>query len=183
MAAVHAAEGVPFDRGAGFSVARAIDEAPDWAWRVGLIPDDFEAVAQAARNERGFGPARDRLAELYATLGAYERALEMDRPNARSSGPIDRRAAHRTLWCLLQLGDLRAAGIAARRLDRALGVPKGAPGSWASRVAAWADLPGEERNAELGQLPLYDLERALDVQIGLRGAEDWADETPPAMSR
>jgi hypothetical protein len=110
-------EQVPFDPQRGFDPARVLREAPLWAFEHGLIPAGFEQLEKASlsRDPTRRVNARQRLAALYAMLGLYESAVEIDRRLLRAD-PRSRVAARRLVWSLLHLRRPAEAQVAALRL-------------------------------------------------------------------
>lgn len=165
IAGYFAREGVPFDPRAGFDPERVLDERPGWAVDHGLAPVDFQALVAAAR-DRGSARHRsalDRLASVYAALGVYERAVEIDR-SLLVDAPRALRPRRRLVWSLLRLGRAAEAAEAAvplqqtsDRLGRAIaeaaahavGHPTDDPVSWSARLPvftnseAWQLLAGQ----------------------------------------
>jgi tetratricopeptide (TPR) repeat protein len=117
LATYYEREHVPFDPRRGFDPGRVIDEAPRWAFEHGLVPVGFQLLLQAARSRDPTrrAAAGHRLAALYAILGLYERALEVDRRLLRAN-PRSLAAARRQLWSLLHLHRTTQAQEAAQQL-------------------------------------------------------------------
>jgi hypothetical protein len=112
IARYYAAEGVPFDPDIGFDVAAVLEQAPEWAIREGLVPTIYpELIADTTRRLA----VRNKLANLYAALGLYEEAVEIDRALVQHRGGHPE-TARRLVWCLLHLGFDQEARRAARRL-------------------------------------------------------------------
>jgi hypothetical protein len=103
---------VPFDPDIGFDVAAVLEQAPEWAIREGLVPTIYpELIADTTRRLA----VRNKLANLYAALGLYEEAVEIDRALVQHRGGHPE-TARRLVWCLLHLGFDQEARRAARRL-------------------------------------------------------------------
>ncbi len=122
VTAWYARQRVPFDPERGFEPARVIEQAEHWAIRNGLIPVDFDQL-EAAR----FGPrgpmrlaANARMATLFALLGEYEHALEIDDETV-SAHPGAVRAHRRRVWSLLRLDRAQEANEAAAPLRDGVG--------------------------------------------------------------
>jgi hypothetical protein len=159
---------VPFDPDAGFDPERVIREAPEWATRHGLVPTHFGALVASSRAP---DPVRRRratsqLASLYAALGLYERAIQLDRGLARSA-PGELVPRRRLVWSLLHLGRADEAIGAARALDGAapsdllsLGIAA------AARRYATLDDPGEAA-ALVARLPLFTRAEARRLGVGV----------------
>jgi hypothetical protein len=116
----YADQGIPFDPTRGFDPEQVVRKDHSWAIRHGLIPRHFEQITSAAY---GAEPklrlwARDSLASLYAALGLYELAIELDRKRLESN-PDVLTARRRLVWCLLRLRRTSEAVAAAGPLDEA----------------------------------------------------------------
>jgi tetratricopeptide (TPR) repeat protein len=112
--AYYRAAGIPFDPGSGFDPGLALDTSPDWAVQHGLAPSTYSRMLASVRVG---GPiAMRRLASVYATLGLYERAVELDRQFLARREALDVR--RRLIWCLLHLGRGEEALAAAERFER-----------------------------------------------------------------
>ena len=168
VAAYYAREGVPFEPETGFEPARVIREAPDWAFRHGMVPADLRALEQARRH---LDPAMrrnaaNRLASIFAALGLYERALVVDEELLRTQ-PQAWEARRRQVWALLRLGRTEAAVEAAAALD---GAPKadrlGHAIARSARRAASFDTP-EERRRLAARLPVFTRPEAQALLSGL----------------
>ena len=184
LAAYYEREGVPFDPQRGFDPGRVVREAPRWAFEHGLVPAGFERLEAAARSldPRRRTAARQRLAELSALLGLYERAVDMDRWLLRAN-PHSLAAARRLVWSLLHLGRGAEAQQAALQLAA---LPETADGisEWlldaSRRVASLAAdagaQAGEERVEEeaeqtaalLAGLPIFTSSQARQALAGIR---------------
>ncbi len=100
----YADQGIPFDASLGFDPAQAVRGDRGWAMQHGLIPlhfDEIARVAYGADPQARLG-ARDLLASLYAVLGLYEPAIELDRKRIEAD-PDVWGARRRLVWCLLRL--------------------------------------------------------------------------------
>ena len=136
----------------------------------GIVPANFDRIAEAAY---GVDPeskawARNQLASLYAVLGLYERALEIDALElAADPGRVATR--RRMAWCQLRLGGWAEAQEMARPL---LSAP---PGDLASRIVAEAAARAvtleddEARRSLAATLPLLDAQEASMLMMGIRG--------------
>ncbi len=168
VAAYYAGAGVPFDPIRGFEPERVIREAREWAIRHGLAPADLAALE---RGRAQFDPATqraalNRLASLYATLGSYERALELDEALLRAH-PHARLARRRQVWSLLRLGRTEAALAASNALDR---TPPSDRLSHAiahgARHSATLD-DADERARLASRLPVFTRPEARTLMFGL----------------
>lgn len=119
VADYYADQGIPFDRDRGFDPEQAVREARGWATRHALIPMDFDRISAAAY---GSDPqrkvwARGWLASIYAALGLYELAIEIDGHlvESEADAPMARR---RLVWCLLRAGRVDEAAAAAVTLEQ-----------------------------------------------------------------
>jgi len=109
--AYYAEVGIPFERARGFRVQAAIEHASEWAIQRGVIPPYFEqlrARVGTGTREQAFG-SRALLAELLATLGQYEQAIELDRTSLRAR-PEDPGVQRRIIWSLLRERRIDEAG-------------------------------------------------------------------------
>jgi hypothetical protein len=168
IADYYAREKVPFDPRLGFDPARVIREAPTWAVEHGLLPIRFEQLETASH---GTDPVRrrqvrDRLASLYAALGLYEQAIQLDRRQLRSN-PDAVGAGRRLVWSLLRLGR------GAEALEAAEGLAEGAQTDALSREIAavarrYATLDDEgEAAALVAVLPVFTRAQAATLMSGV----------------
>ena len=169
IAAYYQLAGVPFDRERGFEPERVILGAPAWASSHGVVPSGFSEFVDAVRRDRALSRLGDdihRLAILYATLGLYERALEVDRSIYRLDR-LDVFTARRILWSLMQLGRYPEALAFAGEVDAGpLGVKGGV--RWNAIVQQIIDLPGDDARAQtVALMPLFDAAEAPTVTAGL----------------
>lgn len=176
VADYYARQGVPFDAGVGLDLSRVILEAPEWAVSHAVVPRDFAGLAKAAHS---FDPAvrrsaEERLADAYAVLGLYERAIVLDR-RLLLSKPPSLTAARRLVWSLLRLGRYAEA---ARAADQPGGLAEaGDPLSRliattardASRLAAAGRT--EEAATRVAELPLLTLPQAQYLLAGYEEAD------------
>lgn len=153
----YADQRVPFDPSVGFDVERVVREARTWAMQHSIIPVHFD---QLTRTAYGNDPAsrigaRSLLASLYAALGLYEEAIELDEARVEAD-PDAFRARRRLVWCLLRLGrDDEAsahAGPLAERPQRDHLSHRIADA--AQRVSETSDP--ELRSSLVAQLPVFD---------------------------
>jgi hypothetical protein len=116
----YASQGVPYDRKRGFEPARVIEADSHWAVRKALVPVNIDQIMAM----RFGGSPSDRLsasahlAALYATLGEYESAMELD-TQILAARPAATTARRRLVWCLLRLDRPLEADAAAEALRRA----------------------------------------------------------------
>ncbi len=176
----YAARGLPFDStGAGLDLDGAIEADPEWAIRHGIVPADFEQLREAVELDRSAGRlpgAAPQLAMLYATLGLYERALDVDR-SILAVRPGHPGATRRSLLCLLRLGRDGAAFELARSLDERAGARGG--GQWTAMLGEIAAATRDERATLLSLLPLYRSEHAGLVLTGIEPAPVFPRRVPP----
>jgi hypothetical protein len=161
----YAEQGVPFDPVRGLDVEQVLREAPAWALRHGLVPRDF---ARLTRGGGGFGAvrARDRLAGLFAALGLYERAAELDL-GALALDPGRVRVRRRLAWSLLRLDRAEDAASQGRRLRESARLD---PLSQYVAEAAeeYAATDDVDRRAEIAALlPVFARGEALALASGL----------------
>jgi hypothetical protein len=147
IARYYEAEGVPFDPEIGFDVAAVLEQAPEWAIRQGLVPTTYpELVADTSRRSA----VQNKLANVYAGLGLYAKAVEIDRKLVQHPGGRGE-SARRLVWSLLHLGSDEEARKAARRL--------GNDPLSANLAAAAVRIAGEQdperRALELAFLPAF----------------------------
>jgi hypothetical protein len=143
---------VPFDPERGFEICRVIDEAPEWAFRHGAIPQRFPELA--ARAESGGAAAiRDRVAALYAVLGCYDRAAAIDRTLVHDPGH-EVRSRRRLVWSLLRSGAFDEARAEAAPLA-AQPDADGLSHAIARTAQQVASLPPSERTAVIARLPVF----------------------------
>lgn len=120
VTAYYAQAGVPFDRDRGFDAAEVLTRTPAWAIAHGLVPADFPALlatvhADLSRGQVDF--ATQRLAVVFAILGLYDRALEVDRAIAQAN-PLDASVAWRMIWSEVQRGRWSEAFATADEYER-----------------------------------------------------------------
>lgn len=167
--AYYAAEGVPFDATVGFDPASVISRSTDWAIDHGLIPVDFEGfikdLREASRNRAAVVPSLHRLATLYATLGLYDRALDVDRLLLRESRD-DLAAAYRQVWCLLRAERFEEALERAEAFDRKSESASNGVGLAANVREVIAASP-ENRRRLISFLPLFASDQAALAQYGM----------------
>ena len=170
VVAYYEAQGIPFDPAVGFDVARAITTNRAWATGHGIVPRNFDRLTAAAhgsdRELRAF--ARPRLASIYATLGLYERALEIDLVDLEYTG-VPMQTRRRVVWSLLRLGRFEEAAESAAPLTQA---PPRDPVSrivaeGARRAAAMDD--DEERASLVATLPLFTRAEVAMLMMGFQG--------------
>lgn len=165
--------GVPFDRERGFVVEEVAAQALPWAVAHGVVPADFEALVRhvdAQQRTKTIDAQTLRLAMLYATLGLYARALEVERL-LWAAQPGDASTAWRTIWSLAQLGrwdDALAAASELERRERAAGVPAGT--GWSATIAALRAADPGARATLLAHLPVVRLEQLDWIRSGIAPA-------------
>ncbi len=173
IAQYYASQYVPFDPARGFEPLAAIRAAPDWARDHGLMPEGFGALDHVARTGAGESAAlaRDRIAAIYASLGAYAEASALDREILRER-PQAVRARRRLAWNLLHLeryaeAQEAAAGLADRPKDDAL---SHAIARAAHNLGAFEP---DEARARLALLPAFERSEVPWLLAGV----------PPAQAR
>jgi len=156
VAAYYAREGVPFDPALGFDTERVIREAPRWALENALVPIGFAQLERLAASFDPLrsGPARERLASLYAVLGLYEHAAKLDRRRLQQD-PRSVTAARRLLWSLLHLGRVEESLEAAERLEQLASPDDPLSRLLVSTARRYAELPEPERAALVAPLPVF----------------------------
>ena len=115
----YAEQDVPFDPESGFDVESVIRENRTWAINQGLIPLHFDQMNRAAygMNRPTRTRTRANLASIYAALGLYDRAIEVDRMIlAEDENAI--RARRRLTWSLLRIGQYHEAVEVSQPLSR-----------------------------------------------------------------
>jgi hypothetical protein len=156
IAAHYAREGIPFDAQRGFDAAAVIRASPRWATAHGLLPADWRELEAAARSaypaqrER----ARARIATVYALVGDYEGAAEIDR-ELLARAPRSLRAARELTWSTLHLGRPDEILAAADRLA-ALSPEPGTLAHALMRVAReFPELEAQAARSRVARLPLF----------------------------
>lgn len=152
-------QGVPFNREVGFEIERVISARLDWAIGHGVVPIFFDdLVGQASDGNKN---ARTHLASLFATLGLYERAIDLDR-ELLEDNTDDIAARRRLTWSLLRRGDAtEAAEISAGlegledRLSRTI------------LLAARAEAEGELAPGQVHVLPVFTVNEARNLSAGV----------------
>jgi len=191
IAAFYERAGVPFDRERGFDPEAVIRKSTPWAIAHGLVPFDFEALVEGVRTARRAGRVdgqADRLAVLYATLGLYERALQIDR-FVEKAGRADAVSAWRMLWCLAQLGRWDDAVELAQHFEQRAASPGGIAGEetgvrpWSGPLEALRDADPATRAARVAQLPMLRPEQVDWVRYGIAIAPPrWRRPDPVSRS-
>jgi hypothetical protein len=162
--------GVPFDREHGFETERVLRESAGWAIEHGVAPSDLDALTAhvgAQHRTKTIDEQTHRLAMLYATLGLYERALEVEQL-IWSVQPGDATTAWRTIWNLAQLGrwsDALAAAGALERRERASGLPTGS--GWSATIERIRSANPEARATLLAHMPVVRLEQLDWLRAGV----------------
>ncbi len=162
--------GVPFDRERGFVVDVVAEEALPWAIEHGVVPADLAALVEhvgTQQRTKTIDAQTLRLAMLYATLGLYERALEVERL-LWNVQPGDASTAWRTIWSLAQLGrwdDALAAAGALERRERAAGAPAGT--GWSATLEQLRSADPGARATLLAHLPVVRLEQLDWIRYGI----------------
>ena len=173
VAAYYERAGVPFDRERGFIVEEVAARALPWAVEHGVLPSDYEALVrhvEAQQRTKTIDAQTHRLAMLYATLGLYARALEVERL-LWAAQPGDPATAWRTIWSLAQLGrwdDALAAAGELERRERAAGVPAGT--GWSATIEALRSADQGARATLLAHLPVVRLEQLDWIRSGIAEA-------------
>ena len=167
IAAYYEAAGVPFDRERGFQVDRVIRLSPRWAERNGIVPVHFAmaSAASAAAEPRLRNRGYDRLAEVYAVLGIYEKAAALDARLLRNN-PEQQGVRRRRVWSLLRLGRYEEADQVAEAL-------RDSRHPLSKRIARVASevlfAPGDpEREAWIARLPLLTPSEAMRLRAMIR---------------
>ncbi len=164
--------GIPFDSDRGFEVERVVRANPEWAFRNGVIPSHFRilksSLGERLPNQRWPGQAE--LARLYAVLGGYETAVDLDRQRLRVDPTLER-VRRRLVWSLLRLGRFDEADAEAEPL-RATGSGDGLTAAIASAARTARDAPRSPETARLrSSLPLLSLPEANAIGWGFRPPE------------
>ena len=156
----YATRGVPFSTDRGLDLERVAREAPVWAIENGVLPTHLSGLEAATRSLDPLRSrvARDRLATLFATLGLYERAIEIERKRLQAQ-PGSEALVRRLAWSLLHAGRLGEA----RTL---LGGQAAGTDGWTA-LARSSSSP-EALAAQVAVLPLLSAEQARSVLAGFR---------------
>jgi hypothetical protein len=168
VARYYAERGVPFDRSRGFDVEAALSEALAWCVENGVAPEGFARFDHAARFGSGRAAAggRERVATILAVLGAYERAVALDRVTL-DVRPDNRRARRRLVWSLLRLHRFEEA----RETARPLAADPDAdplPRHLAAAAEAIGEGDAEETASVLARLPFLYRNEVPSLLGGLR---------------
>ena len=183
IAAYYAKAGIDFDRVRGFDAEKVARAAPAWAFEHGLVPVDFEALVahvESQRKQRQVDQQTHRLAILYATLGLYERALQIDR-FIQQVDPGDSLSAWRVLWSLVQLGHWDEARAAAREFDARSQAGRTAGSSpWTAVVENLRSADPIERATRVAHLPVLQPEQIDWLRSGVAVAPARFTRSDPA---
>jgi tetratricopeptide (TPR) repeat protein len=166
----YADQEIPFDPVRGFDPEQAVRKDRGWAIQHGLLPIHFDQITQFAY---GSDPeiasrARNFLASIYAGLGLYELAVELDRKQL-DSNPDALTTRRRLVWCLLRL---RRFDEAARAGEALAASPALDPLS--RRIADAAEFASETTDEEalaerLARLPLFTRTEAAAITANVIG--------------
>lgn len=173
VAAYYERAGVPFDRERGFDLEEVARQALPWAIDHGVVPVDYDALVrhvEAQQRTKVIDVQTHRLAMLYATLGLYTRALEVERL-LWTAQPGDPSTAWRTIWSLAQLqrwDDALAAADALERRERAAGAPTGT--GWSATLEQLRAADPGARATLLAHLPVVRLEQLDWIRSGVVSA-------------
>ncbi len=185
IADYYAGQGVPFDRGRGFDVERVLREAPEWALRRGLVPRDFGRLTRS--DAFGAPRAQDRLASLFAALGLYDRAVELDR-RALALDPGRVRVRRRLVWSLLRLDRAVDAALQAGRLVESARLDP-LSRRIADATGEYAATDDVRRRAEIvAMLPVFSRRNGNALASGLVPPEArvdrpmWRDASDPSVA-
>ncbi|MCP4039956.1 MAG: hypothetical protein GY733_23625 [bacterium] len=173
VSAYYEQAGVPFDAGErGFEVDRVIREAPAWATAHGLIPHDLSQLEARTRvadpTQRGI--AREHLAGLFATIGLYERAAQIDRETLRVR-PREVRAARRLVWSLLRQQRPTEAEHYAKLLTRIASPQDEISRMLIDSVRHLSSLSAPQRRALVSVLPMMSRGQSRQLGIGIVNPE------------
>jgi hypothetical protein len=163
----YAAQGVPFERGAGFDPARVLRKAPDWSLRHGLSTPGHEHLGAISLYRDSDGVrALTELGFVYASLGLYERCVDVSRRRLQRGETVP--ARRRLVWALLQLGRDEEARAAAKPLTE---LPEGDALSQTIAEAAelYPTLDSGQAAALRARLPLFtpgEAQRLLSNTMG-----------------
>lgn len=118
VASYYQAAGLPFDAARGFEPAAVIDVHPDWAIAHGLVPTYFGKIMNEVNDQSSSTRPRalNMLAEIYAALGVYDRAIAIDTERLKQI-PNAVAAQRRLTWSLLRTHDWVGARRAGHRLN------------------------------------------------------------------
>lgn len=168
---------VPFDPERGFEPGRVLDAAPVWSIVNGLVPPGRRELQAAtlAYDPGRRAAALDRLAQIDALLGLYQRALRADE-RLLAERPETLAARRRMVWSLLRLGRAEEALAASRSLG--LGGLDGLLRRAAEALAA--DPRDEAVRTRIRRLPvLTHAEAALLARSTLEPELRLPDRSPP----
>ncbi|MCP5042153.1 MAG: hypothetical protein GY944_14075 [bacterium] len=165
--------GIAFDPQRGFDPAVAITQSLAWSIEHGLVPHYF-AELRSTTNDRS-SPLRLKslamLAEVYAALGLYELAIDIDRELLHSR-PAANASHRRVVWSLLRLGrhdearrhaNVFAAHNPADALSRQVISLARATGS--------ARFEAEELASRIARLPVFDPTQAARLRGAIQRPE------------
>jgi hypothetical protein len=153
IADYYAAHGVPFDLRHGFEPWRVIQEAHDWAIAHGVVPPTFASLVQRVFNSDRVlrRSALENLAAVYAGLGLYERAADLESRVLRME-PEAFSSRRRLVWSCLRAGRLEQAHDEAAPLIDSPDLLSRAIAEAATEVA---ELGSEEAAARISLLPVF----------------------------
>ena len=169
--AYYAEQGIPFDADTGFDPLAVIRESPHWAHTHGLIPRAFRRLERAA--QRG-APAQRRLARrqvvgMYAALGEYERAAELDvlPSDSPELGVVEARGR---VWLLLMRDRGDEALVEAQFLNEIASPNDRLSGAIVAAAERFQDAPPVERSEIQAMLPWMTRPQGSQVMGGFSEA-------------
>jgi hypothetical protein len=129
------------------------------------LPDLRRAAHSPESGQRRAG--REGLASLYAVLGLYERAVELDRRRLRTDpGAIT--AGRRLVWSLLRLGRSEESLEAARQLEQMTLPEDGLSRLLIDTARELPELSEPEARERLARIPVLTRPQALWLGAGFQ---------------
>ncbi|MAJ61300.1 MAG: hypothetical protein CBC48_15955 [bacterium TMED88] len=167
----YAEQGVSFDPESGFDPFEVIRQAPQWAEAHGLIPSGF----QGAQRRAHYGPlqgrqfARSQVADVYAALGLYGRALALESENPADAA-LSLPEARRRVWLRLMEGRGAEATDESRRLAAIASETDWLSVQILKAANNFERASGAERAEIQAMLPLWTRPQGFRVMGGFREA-------------
>jgi tetratricopeptide (TPR) repeat protein len=169
VASYYQAAGLPFDAARGFEPAAVIDAHPKWAIAHGLVPTYFDKIINEV-NDRSSSTrprALNMLAEIYAALGVYDRAIAIDMERLEQI-PHAVVAQRRLTWSLLRTNDWGRARLAGKRLNALAPTDALSQGIVAVATRAMTD---QDRTQAVARLAVFSNAEAARLTGGMARPE------------